>query len=172
MKTFTVYDLKAFTPEDCAAALVPHAPAQVDFFGVMMPARYATTQHADVLSQYRRSIAYRVIAYPNRIAPSLHARMVCDTCGAANCKLWRQYQTFAAITRLLCGPCALVDQKKDGPLNDQGQRWGDDGFQTDQIGRFVPAVPIGDTFWGYSSGPAEAIAWWRALPSYPGKRQC
>jgi hypothetical protein len=35
----------------------------------------------------------------------------------------------------------------------------------DQIGYRIPAVPVGDTFWGYSSVPAAGVAWWRALPT-------
>lgn len=94
----------------------------------------------------------------------------CATCGAKNCKLWRQYQTFADHIRLMCGPCALADQKKSGPIDNAGMIYSKSLDQhCDQIGWLVPAVPTPDneTFWGYTSVPPEGVAWWRTLPSYP-----
>ena len=88
----------------------------------------------------------------------------CATCAAENCKLWRQYQTFVCNLHLLCGPCALSNQKKSGSIDADGCI-----NDCDQIGWLVPAVPTpdGETFWGYSSVPPEGVAWWRNLPSYP-----
>lgn len=37
----------------------------------------------------------------------------CTKCGVTGVKLWREYQTCQ--TQLFCAPCALVDQKKEGP---------------------------------------------------------
>jgi len=92
----------------------------------------------------------------------------CSKCDAHRCKLWRQYQTFADNIRLMCGTCALADQKKTGPIDEAGYREGRHG-RTDQIGWLVPAVPDEEnaTFWGYTSVPAEGVAWWRALPTAP-----
>ncbi len=93
----------------------------------------------------------------------------CDGCGATEVKLWREYQTFADHTKLLCVDCAGKDQKKDtSNVDDKGfrtdQRF---GYKTDQIGWYMPAVPIegDDTYWGYASVPQEGIAWWRNLPT-------
>ena len=94
----------------------------------------------------------------------------CATCGAEVCKLWRLYNTFLSHQRLMCGPCALVDQKQQGPIDAGGYVYDKSIHQhCDQIGWLVPAVPTpdGETFWGYSSVPPEGVAWWRALPSYP-----
>jgi DNA-directed RNA polymerase subunit RPC12/RpoP len=94
----------------------------------------------------------------------------CAFCGAENCKLWRQSQTFAGHICLVCGPCALADQKQEGPIDAGGFVYDKDIHQhCDQIGWLVPAVPTpdGETFWGYSSVPPEGVAWWRNLPSYP-----
>lgn len=94
----------------------------------------------------------------------------CATCGAESCKLWRLYNTFLSHQRLACGPCALADQKQEGPIDAGGFVYDKDIHQRcDQIGELVPAVPTpdGETFWGYSSVPPEGVAWWRNLPSYP-----
>jgi hypothetical protein len=85
---------------------------------------------------------------------------VCSKCGVANVKLWRQYQTFACHTRLLCASCAEKDQgKPKGYALCKGS--------TDQIGWLVPAVPIGDTYWGYTSVPKEGVDWWNSLRDRP-----
>jgi hypothetical protein len=77
----------------------------------------------------------------------------CASCGAHGCKLWRPYQT--TMPRLLCVVCAEQDQ---------GDRL--DTSSSDQIGWYVPAVPMeeGDGFWGYTSVPAAGVAWWKSLP--------
>ena len=36
----------------------------------------------------------------------------CDGCGIHGVKLWREYQTIASQTKLLCANCAENDQKK------------------------------------------------------------
>lgn len=33
----------------------------------------------------------------------------CSSCGAKNCKLWRQYQTFASYIELKCATCSGAD---------------------------------------------------------------
>lgn len=93
----------------------------------------------------------------------------CSVCSATGCKLWRQYETFLEHLRLMCGPCALIDQEKKGPIDAEGRvSKKNDYLRTNQIGWLVPAVPTPDgTFWGYSSVPPEGVKWWRDLPSYP-----
>ena len=95
----------------------------------------------------------------------------CHGCGAAYCKLWREYQTFADNTKLLCAECALKDQKKSGPIDRDGKRPEKHGGPTDQIGWLVPAVPTadGETYWGYTSVPRAGVTWWKSLPSYPDR---
>jgi hypothetical protein len=92
----------------------------------------------------------------------------CSACGAHGCKLWRQYNRIASAIELLCGSCALKDQRKSGPIDADGYVHDDEiGQRCDQIGWLVPAVPTedGDTFWGYSSVPPAGVKWWRALPT-------
>lgn len=91
----------------------------------------------------------------------------CSTCGARNCKLWREYQTFADRTQLLCCDCAGKSQRRDvSGIRYDGKTRGPFGW-SDQIGWLVPAVPHeeGDTFWGYTSVPDAGVRWWKALPS-------
>lgn len=101
----------------------------------------------------------------------------CDTCGAGNCKLWREYNTFLGHQTLYCVDCAGKAQKKDvSDLDARGRRLlvGDDAryaasadMRSDQIGWLIPAVPTaeGDTFWGYTSVPPDRCEWWYALPN-------
>jgi len=87
----------------------------------------------------------------------------CDNCLAHGIKLWRKSHTYADTTKLLCANCTEEDQKKSHK----------DGWQSsfkrgegDQIGWFVPAVPIqgDDTYWGYCSVPDNGVEWWLSLP--------
>lgn len=107
--------------------------------------------------------AYKDSFYRTNITPEKYK---CSKCSSSNIKLWRQYQTFADNIELLCGSCALKDQNKTGPIDDNGRIKGEYGF-TDQIGWLVPAVPTedGDTFWGYTSVPSSGCRWWRNLPT-------
>ncbi|HYX22465.1 MAG TPA: hypothetical protein VFA98_16595 [Thermoanaerobaculia bacterium] len=103
--------------------------------------------------------------YIDAAAPSGYK---CQTCGAHGCKLWREYQTFADHTDLLCCDCAAKSQKKDvSTIDADGRRLTEEGGRTDQIGWFVPAVPTeeGDTYWGYTSVPETGCCWWRSLPT-------
>lgn len=94
----------------------------------------------------------------------------CTDCGATDCKLWRQYQTFNPS--LLCAPCACKDQEKNIEDMDVDGRmpW---RFQPShrivQVGNLVPAVPTPDwtAYWGFTSVPDEGVTWWRYLPSFP-----
>jgi hypothetical protein len=87
--------------------------------------------------------------YKHEIPPEYR----CDTCDAGAVRLWRDYQTFAESTRLLCQSCAERDQGK--PISPN----------SDQIGWMVPAVPTEDgyTFWGYTSVPLAGVDWWKSL---------
>lgn len=77
----------------------------------------------------------------------------CMGCGATGCKLWRD-EWYSP--QLLCADCAETDQGM--PISD-----------TDQIGRYVPAVPTenGETYWDYISIPPAGYDWWDRLPTYP-----
>jgi hypothetical protein len=98
----------------------------------------------------------------------------CSHCGAAGCKLWRDYNTFLCHLELYCVDCAGADQKKDvTDLDARGRRLIAEeyglGQRTDQIGWLVPAVPTAqmDTYWGYTSVPDDRCQWWHALPNRP-----
>jgi hypothetical protein len=75
----------------------------------------------------------------------------CHGCGALGVKLWRQYQTFASVSELLCMRCCESKQarKLDGV-------W---------IGNRCPAVLTAerDTFWGFTSVPEDRLLWWMNL---------
>jgi hypothetical protein len=109
------------------------------------------------------------VNYASAIAPPAYE---CHSCGVHGCKLWREYQTFADRTELVCCDCAGKSQQEDvSSIDADGRRklgpdYPDD-CRTDQIGWRVPAVPTqeGDTFWGYTSVPADGVAWWRRLPT-------
>lgn len=87
----------------------------------------------------------------------------CKVCGAAACKLWRQYQTLADKATLLCIVCAELDQNMKSAIETGGG---------DQIGWLVPAIPTedGETFWGYTSVPPAGCDWWDRLPNRPGAK--
>jgi hypothetical protein len=98
---------------------------------------------------------------------------VCQSCGAADCKLWRDYQSFRP--RLLCVICAGNDQfydvssvDADGLINVEDE-FNPETYKSTTIGWLVPAVPTPEwnTYWGYSSIPEEGLTWWRYLPSTP-----
>jgi len=161
-------DIRFMRLEDAAALLVANAPARGDYWGTTMRAKYATTRPADLVTQYRRTISERAASYGNRLPESQRARLVCGACGAKGCKMWREYNTCADYTKVLCGRCTMADQKKTGTLDADG-KWDDERCgKCDQIGWMVPAVPThrGDTFWGYTSVPADGCEWWRRLPTY------
>lgn len=94
----------------------------------------------------------------------------CTSCGANGRKLWREYQTCADYTELVCCDCAGKSQKTDVSRIDANgtiPTEGDPSWRTDTIGWRVPAVPTeeGDTFWGYTSVPQLGVNWWRRLPT-------
>lgn len=87
----------------------------------------------------------------------------CSKCKVKGVKLWRQYQTVADAQELVCAKCGAP-----GVHVDEDGRADTPGFgKTDQIGSWlVPAVPVGDTYWGYTSVPSQDVEWWRKLPTY------
>lgn len=95
----------------------------------------------------------------------------CTTCGVHGCKLWREYQTCADYTELVCCDCAAKSQKKDiSSIDDQGRSVCDPELpemRHSSIGWRVPAIPTeeGDTFWGFTSSPGPAVHWWETLPT-------
>lgn len=96
----------------------------------------------------------------------------CGTCHAQGVKLWRDFQAFLSNQSLRCAPCAAAEQGKDiSTIDADGLRESAFGGRTDQIGWLVPAVPTveNNAFWGYTSVPAEGVAWWRRLPTLPTK---
>ncbi len=109
----------------------------------------------------------------------------CSVCKAGECKLWRQYNTFANHVELMCAFCAGESEEVDvSSINAGGMiistlfagcsnaaDFAHDPPRTDQIGNLVPAAPTedGTTFWGYTSVPSDVVAWWKALPNV-GKR--
>ena len=90
----------------------------------------------------------------------------CSKCGASNCKLWRDY---GSCEKLLCAHCAALNQKKQiDDIDKEGCRTTEHG-RTDQIGWYLPAVPIehAQAYWDYQAVPNPAADWWRNLPTLP-----
>lgn len=76
-------------------------------------------------------------------------------CGAKGVKLWRHIH--GAPDTLYCRLCAMSSQVE------QIAAYADLPTSSDTIGDLLPAVPVDDTFWGYSSVPQYAVDWWKAL---------
>ncbi len=93
----------------------------------------------------------------------------CSECGAKECKLWREYNTFLDHQTFYCGNCVFGDKEKTF-INSEGTIKREYG-SIDQIEGKVPAVPTEDgSYWGYTSVPGPGVRWWKALPSYPSTR--
>lgn len=96
----------------------------------------------------------------------------CSKCSATNCKLWRSSMSLHA--ELLCARCAAAKSGVSTQLFDADGRHPLEGFEatnkTDQIGSYVPAVPVKEaeveTYWGYTSVPEYMCEWWRKLPTF------
>lgn len=93
----------------------------------------------------------------------------CGKCKTKEVKLWRGVHGCADKdgNELLCADClapgVVVDDKGtwDEPLIP--------GSRNDQVKGWLPAIPVDDIFWGYSSAPSQDIEWWQALPTYAHK---
>lgn len=81
----------------------------------------------------------------------------CSVTGKSGVKLWRQSHTLASNVSLLCREEAL---KREGISEDDPDLYGD------QIGGLVPAIPVDDTFWGYTSAPLMGVFWWYNLDGH------
>lgn len=86
----------------------------------------------------------------------------CSKCKAEGIKLWRDYNTCADYIELKCAVCLAPEEKVD----DQGKVNYKDFGKTDQLKGHVPAIPVDDTYWGYTSVPSQDVEWWIALPTY------
>lgn len=92
----------------------------------------------------------------------------CHKCKAKGVKLWRGVHGCedADGNELLCASCLAPDIK----VSDKGKAHDESiGFETDQIRGWLPAVPVDDTYWGYSSVPSQDVEWWVGLPTYLSK---
>jgi hypothetical protein len=89
----------------------------------------------------------------------------CSKCKQKNVKLWRDYQTFASHVELECASCLAPDVK----VGEDGMHEEKDYGRSDQLNGKVPAIPVDDTYWGYTSVPSQDVEWWVGLPTYPSK---
>ena len=88
----------------------------------------------------------------------------CSKCRLGGVKLWRLpngAKDSKTGAELLCASC-LSPGKNVDQFGRVVTEWGD----SDQVNEWLPAVPSGDTFWGYTSVPKHDVEWWRALPTY------
>jgi len=89
----------------------------------------------------------------------------CKACGARNRKLWRRWRGEA---NLCCADCAGRQQRVSiETLDESGRLIGRNGRLTDQIGLYIPAIPINDEsgfYWEYKDIPEDARGWWEQLP--------
>ncbi len=101
------------------------------------------------------AVKARLIGEPPPTGHATSSAYCCGKCEARGVRLWRDYQTFLERQTLTCATCIESERvEKVDPDN------------CDQIGWRVAAVPTpsGKSYWGYTSGPMAAVAWWRALP--------
>ena len=90
----------------------------------------------------------------------------CDHCSKTNVKLWREYQTCADRTLLLCVDCTAKQSGKDVSEIDEKGRIPWENTRTYSIGWYVPAVPFeGVGFHGYCGIPEDRLLWWEGLPT-------
>jgi hypothetical protein len=104
-------------------------------------------------------------------------KYACSKCKTAGVKLWRDYQTCADACELECAHCLAPDEKVDDegmwqepPYKAKDAKGNEiPGMRTEQLKGKVPAIPVDDTYWGYSSVPSQDVEWWKALPTYRSK---
>lgn len=92
----------------------------------------------------------------------------CGRCGSSGCKLWRGSYEFSPELR--CIACATKETHTAiYAISKEGKHFDIDlNIDTDQIGKYVPAVPLeGEPgYWGYTSVPPDGINWWVMLPLF------
>lgn len=128
--------------------------------------KYPPPAHSDRQALQNKDLWIKFIADHRPPKSPFTIDYTCSKCKATGVKLWRDYQTCADAQELLCAKCAapdvVVDEDGLAELKDFGK--------SDQIASWkVPAIPTGDTYWGYSSVPSQDVEWWRKLPTYPPK---
>lgn len=89
----------------------------------------------------------------------------CDKCKVEGVKLWRGVHGCSDKddNKLLCAACLAPGVI----VNDKGKAYEKlCDMETDQVNGWLPAVPVDDTYWGYSSVPSADVEWWKAFPTY------
>jgi hypothetical protein len=97
----------------------------------------------------------------------------CHKCQTKEVKLWRGVHGCLDKNEhgLLCAACLapgiVIDdegkwQEPDRQINGNAIS----GMRTDQVKGWLPAIPVDDTYWGYSSVPSQDVEWWIKLPTY------
>lgn len=89
----------------------------------------------------------------------------CSSCGAVNCKLWRQSHVFANHVKLICWDCLEAKGHTIDLYRTDHQR--SDQIYNPEVDsvNYVPAVPdLDGHYWGYTSVPRWWVEWWKALP--------
>lgn len=91
----------------------------------------------------------------------------CTKCKAEGLKLWRGVHGCedGEGNKLLCAACLAPSV-----VVDEHGKSREDGHYSDQVAGWLPAVPVDDTYWGYSSVPTADVRWWRTLPTYAALR--
>jgi hypothetical protein len=98
---------------------------------------------------------------------------LCHKCKTKNVKLWRGVHGCADGdgNELLCATCLAPEitvSDKGKAMTKLSLHVGDE-IETDQVKGWLPAIPVDDTYWGYSSVPSQDVEWWVTLPTYPSK---
>jgi hypothetical protein len=97
----------------------------------------------------------------------------CHKCKSKGLKLWRGVHGCADVNgnELLCATCLAPEitvSDKGKAMTKLSLHVGDE-IETDQVKGWLPAIPVDDTYWGYSSVPSQDVEWWVGLPTYPSK---
>lgn len=86
----------------------------------------------------------------------------CESCGACDCKLWRNMSSFQV--NVICWECL---EAKGHEVKVNNQPHGDDQVYDSDIEPtcYGPAVPdLDGRWWGYTSVPHWWVQWWKGLP--------
>lgn len=91
---------------------------------------------------------------------------ICSKCGKSGVKLWRPSHYYFEPIFLLCAKCCCEETGVNYfDIDDKGLRLLPCNIISDQIGRYIPAVPCGDSYYGYTCSPQEDVKWWSELPN-------